>query len=164
MRDFLRRGRPHLSTIHVRNLLDGALALAATQLAASSITVALDAADDLPLIQGDPVQLQEVILNLLRNAADAIGGAQQPDGRIAVSARSQDTPARIEISVADNGPGIAAAVQERLFHPLTTSKSDGLGLGLSIAASIIEAHGGRIWLAAAEPGATEFRFTLPLDR
>ena len=141
MRDFLRRGRPHLSTIHVRNLLDGALALAATQLAASSITVALDAADDLPLIQGDPVQLQEVILNLLRNAADAIGGAQQPDGRIAVSARSQDTPARIEISVVDNGPGIAAAVQERLFHPLTTSKSDGLGLGLSIAASIIEAHG-----------------------
>ena len=70
----------------------------------------------------------------------------------------------VEISVADNGPGIAAAVQERLFHPLTTSKSDGLGLGLSIAASIIEAHGGRIWLAAAEPGATEFRFTLPLDR
>ena len=164
MREFLRRGRPHLSTIHVRNLLDGALALAATQLAASSITVALDAADDLPLIQGDPVQLQEVILNLLRNAAEAIGGAQKPDGRIAVSARSQDTPARIEISVTDNGPGIAAAVQERLFHPLTTSKSDGLGLGLSIAASIIEAHGGRIWLAAAEPGATEFRFTLPLDR
>jgi two-component system sensor kinase FixL len=164
MREFLRRGRPHLSTIHVRNLLDGALALAATQLAANSITVALDARDDLPLIQGDAVQLQEVILNLLRNAAEAIVGAQKPDGRITVLARSLDSPARIEISVADNGPGIAAAVQQRLFQPLTTSKSDGLGLGLSIAASIIEAHGGRIWLAAAEPGATEFRFTLPLER
>ena len=164
MREFLRRGRPHLSTIRIRTLLDGALALAATQLAANSITVALDARDDLPLLEGDAVQLQEVILNLLRNAAEAIVGAQRTDGRIAVSARSLDTPARIEISVADNGPGIAAAVQERLFHPLTTSKSDGLGLGLSIAASIIEAHGGRIWLAAADPGATDFRFTLPLER
>ncbi len=164
MREFLRRGRPHLSTIHVRNLLDDALALAATQLAASSIAVALDAADDLPLIQADPVQLQEVILNLLRNAAEAIVAARKPDGRITVMARSLDAPARIEIGVIDNGPGIAVAVRERLFHPLTTSKSDGLGLGLSIAASIIEAHGGRIWLAAAEPGATEFRFTLPLDK
>jgi two-component system, LuxR family, sensor kinase FixL len=164
MREFLRRGRPHLSTIHVRNLLDGALALAATQLAASNITVALDAADDLPLMQGDPVQLQEVILNLLRNAAEAIVGARKPDGRITVMARTLDTPARIEIGVVDNGPGIAVAVRERLFQPLTTSKSDGLGLGLSIAASIIEAHGGHIWLAAAEPGATEFRLTLPLER
>lgn len=164
MREFLRRGRPHFSTIHVRNLLNGAMALAATQLAASSTTVALDAPDDLPLIKGDAVQLQEVILNLFRNAAEAIVDAQKPDGRITVLARSLDAPARIEISVADNGPGIAAAVQERLFHPLTTSKSDGLGLGLSISASIIEAHGGRIWLAAAEPGATEFRFTLPLER
>ena len=163
MREFLRRGRPHLSTIQVRKLLNGALALAATQLAANSITVALDARDDLPLIQGDAVQLQEVILNLLRNACEAIVDAQKPDGRITVLARSLDTPARIEISVADNGPGIAAAVQERLFQPLTTSKSEGLGLGLSIAASIVEAHGGRIWLAAAEPGATDFRFTLPLQ-
>lgn len=163
-REFLRRGRPHLSTIHVRSLLEGALALAATQLAANSIKVALDARDDLPLIQGDAVQLQEVILNVVRNAAEAIVGAQKPDGRITVSARSLDSPARVEVSIIDNGPGIAAAVRERLFHPLTTSKSDGLGLGLSIAASIIEAHGGRIWLAAAEPGATEFRFTLPLDR
>jgi two-component system, LuxR family, sensor kinase FixL len=164
MREFLRRGRPHLSTIHVRNLLDGALALAATQLAASNITVALDAADDLPLLQGDPVQLQEVILNLLRNASEAIVGARKPDGRISVMARTLGAPARIEIGVVDNGPGIAVPVRERLFQPLTTSKSDGLGLGLSIAASIIEAHGGHIWLAAAEPGATEFRFTLPLER
>ena len=130
MREFLRRGRPHLSTIHVRNLLEGALALAATQLAASSITVALDAADDLPLMQGDPVQLQEVILNLLRNAAEAIVGARKSDGRITLLARILDAPARIEIGVVDNGPGIAVAVRERLFHPLTTSKADGLGLRL----------------------------------
>jgi signal transduction histidine kinase len=148
----------------VRNLLDDALALAATQLAASSITIALDAADDLPPVQGDAVQLQEVLLNLLRNAAEAIVVARKPEGCITVFARSLEAPARIEISVADNGPGIAAPVQQRLFHPLTTSKTDGLGLGLSIAASIIEAHGGRIWLAASEPGATEFRFSLPLER
>jgi signal transduction histidine kinase len=164
MREFMRRGRPHFSSIRIGNLLEGALTLAATQLAANSITVSLDASDDLPLVQGDAVQLQEVVLNLLRNAAEAIRGARRTDGRITVSARSLDTPARIEISVCDNGPGIAAATQERLFHPLMTSKPDGLGLGLSIAASIVEAHGGRIWLAAALPGATDFRFTLPLER
>jgi signal transduction histidine kinase len=73
------------------------------------------------------------------------------------------TPARIEISVVDNGPGITAEVTERLFHPLTTSKTDGLGLGLSISASIVEAHGGRIWLQTGKAGMTEFRFSLPLE-
>jgi signal transduction histidine kinase len=164
MRDFLRRGEPQFSTIDVGDLLDGALALVATQLAASSITVTVKTADDLAPVQGDAVQLQEVILNLVRNAAESIGSVHKSDGHITVSATRQYAPARIEIAVADNGAGIAAAVRERIFHPLTTSKSDGLGLGLSITASIIEAHGGRIWLAAAEPGATEFRFTLPLDR
>jgi two-component system, LuxR family, sensor kinase FixL len=164
MREFVRRGGPHFSTIRVGDLLDDALTLAATQLAASSIEVVVDAPGDLPLVHGDAVQLQEVLLNLLRNAAEAIASAQKTAGCIVVSARSLEAPARIEISVSDNGPGIAPAVREQIFHPLTTSKSDGLGLGLAITASIVEAHGGRIWLAAAEPGATEFRFTLPLDR
>jgi len=109
------------------------------------------------------VQLQEVILNLVRNAAEAIADARTPSGRIMVVARRLEAPARIEISVVDNGPGVTAEVAERLFHPLTTSKTDGLGLGLSISASIVEAHGGRIWLQTGKAGATEFRFSLPLE-
>src|ERR1700730_5476062 len=70
----------------------------------------------------------------------------------------------VEIGVLDNGPGIEGELASRLFDPLTTTKQDGLGLGLSICASIMEAHGGRVWLHSGKPGATEFRFSVPLDR
>jgi two-component system, LuxR family, sensor kinase FixL len=108
------------------------------------------------------VQLQQVVLNLVRNSADAIVGAGMRDGRITVTARANQDG--VEIAVADNGPGIAPEISERLFHPLTTSKQDGLGLGLSISASIVEHHGGRMWLETGAPGATELRFWLPCER
>jgi two-component system, LuxR family, sensor kinase FixL len=162
MREFLRRGRPRSSTIVAGELLSGALALAGADVTAKGIAMALDAPDDLPAFHGDAIQLQEVVLNLVRNAAEAIAGARMRDGCIYIVARRLGEPERIEIAVADNGPGIAAEVADRLFHPLATSKTDGLGLGLSISASIVEAHGGRIWLQAGEPGATEFRFSVPL--
>jgi two-component system, LuxR family, sensor kinase FixL len=163
MRDFLRRGQPHYSTIAIRKLLTNALALAGPEAASKGISIAFDAPDDLPLVHGDAVQLQQVMLNLLRNADEAIADARMPNGHITVVARHLESPTRIEISVVDNGPGITAEVAERLFHPLTTSKTDGLGLGLSISASIVEAHGGRIWLQTGKAGATEFRFSLPLE-
>jgi signal transduction histidine kinase len=147
----------------VRELLGDTVALAGPEIAGRGIAVTLDIADELPLIRRDVVQLQQVVLNLVRNAADAIKDARMSNGHITVVVRRLEAQARIEVSVVDNGPGIAADVAECLFHPLTTSKSDGLGLGLSICASIVEAHGGRIWLHAGEPGATEFRFSLPLE-
>jgi two-component system, LuxR family, sensor kinase FixL len=164
MRDFLRRGRPHSSTIVLSELLSDALALAGPEVASKGVSIALHSAtDDSLVIHGDAVQLQQVTLNLVRNAAEAIADARTPNGRIRVVARRLEAPARIEISVVDNGPGITAEVAERLFHPLTTSKTDGLGLGLSISASIVEAHGGRIWLQTGRAGMTEFRFSLPLE-
>jgi two-component system, LuxR family, sensor kinase FixL len=161
MRDFLRRGRPHSSSVDVKALLTDALALAGPDVAARGISIRLVPADDLPFIHGDAVQLQQVVLNLVRNAAEAIAAERTADGRIDVSVHRVN--GTIEIAVADNGPGIAAEVAERLFHPLTTSKPEGLGLGLSISASIVEAHGGRIWLQTGALGATEFRFSLPLN-
>ncbi|RAI35127.1 sensor histidine kinase, partial [Rhodoplanes serenus] len=119
-------------------------------------------------IAGDRVQLQQVLLNLVRNAVEAIAAAPRPPGdrkrpgglvRIAVAARSD--PPHIEIAVRDNGPGVPPHLAAHLFEPLTTSKDDGLGLGLAICASIVEAHGGRIWLQSSAPGATEFRVALP---
>jgi signal transduction histidine kinase len=131
---------------------------------AKRIEIVTEGPADLPLLYGDRVQLQQVILNLVHNAMDALSAAGTPDGRIRIVAATHEAPDRIEIGVIDNGPGIDAAVAGRLFQPLTTSKSDGLGLGLSICAAIVEAHGGRIWLHARQPGATEFRLSLPLDR
>jgi two-component system sensor kinase FixL len=72
-------------------------------------------------------------------------------------------PARIEVAVRDNGPGIAPHLADRMFEPMTTSKHEGLGLGLSISQGIIESHGGRLWLQSGKPGQTEFRFSLPLE-
>jgi len=164
VRDFLRRGRPHVSTIEIRSMLEEVLPLIRAEAAGKQIEIDLEMSDDLPLVHGDRVQLQQVVLNLIRNAIESIVGARQIDGRIRVAARRLEAPQRIEIGVSDSGPGVNDEVAERLFHPLTTSKHEGLGLGLSICASIVESHGGRVWLQNRQAGATEFRFSLPLEK
>jgi C4-dicarboxylate-specific signal transduction histidine kinase len=158
MRDFLRRGHPHVSTIDTRSMLDDALILVRAEASAKRIEIVLDVPPELPSLHGDRIQLQQVILNLVRNAMEALAGRN--DGIIRITVRCLE--GLVEVRVADNGPGIEPALAARLFEPLTTSKPDGLGLGLSICASIVQLHGGRIWLHSGEPGATEFRFSLPL--
>lgn len=164
MREFLRRGEPHISTINVRTLIDEALILAGTETAGIPIRIDADVAPDLPPVHADRVQLQQVVLNLVQNSIDAIGTSGRSEGRIRVAAALLDNPPRVEIAVSDNGAGIAPALAERLFEPLTTSKRDGLGLGLSICATIVQSHHGRLWLQSGAPGATEFRFWLPLQQ
>jgi C4-dicarboxylate-specific signal transduction histidine kinase len=160
MRDFLRRGHPHVSTIDVRGMLEDALILVRAQASAKAIEIVTDVPAELPTLHGDRVQLQQVILNLVRNAMEALAG--RTDGNVRITVRRLED--LVEVRVADNGPGIEPTLAARLFEPLTTSKPDGLGLGLSICASIVQLHGGRIWLHSQEPDATEFRFSLPLQR
>jgi len=160
MREFLRRGQPHVSTLEIGTVLNEAMALARPEADANRAHLHLHVANGLPVIYGDRVQLQQVVLNLLRNAVDAIVEAGRKDGEIHVRVRSVDDGS-IEVSVIDNGVGVPADSQ--IFEPLSTSKVDGLGLGLSICASIVQAHGGRIWLQSSRPGATEFRFSLPVQ-
>ena len=164
MRSFIRRGRPHVSTINTREMLEEAMTLAHAEASVRHVSLDLDAPADLPDLYGDRVQLEQVVLNLVHNAIDAIAVAGRLDGEVHVVARRQAAPPRVEIGVLDNGPGIEGELAGRLFDPLTTDKQDGLGLGLSICASILEAHGGRVWLHSGKPGATEFRFSVPLDR
>jgi signal transduction histidine kinase len=164
IRDFMRRGHPHLSRIDTRGMLEQALMLAFVEASAKHVRLELDAPDDLPAIHGDRVQLEQVVLNLVHNAVEAIAGAGQSHGHVRVVARRRSAPPRVEIGVLDNGPGVEDQLANRLFDPLTTSKEDGLGLGLPITASIVEAHGGRVWLHSREAGATEFCFSLPLDQ
>jgi two-component system sensor kinase FixL len=164
MRNFIRRGHPHVSTINTRDMLEDAMTLAHAEASARHVRVDLDTPADLPDLHGDRVQLEQVVLNLVHNAVDAIAAAGQSRGHVHVVAVRYSAPPRIEIGVLDNGPGIEGELAGRLFDPLTTAKQDGLGLGLSICASIMEAHGGRVWLHSGKPGATEFRFSVPLDR
>jgi two-component system, LuxR family, sensor kinase FixL len=164
MRNFIRRGHPHVSTINTRDMLEEAMTLAHAEASARHVRVDLDAPGDLPDLHGDRVQLEQIVLNLVHNAVDAIAAAGKSHGHVHVVARRHAAPPRVEIGVLDNGPGIEGELAGRLFDPLTTTKPDGLGLGLSICASIMEAHGGRVWLHSGKPGATEFRFSVPLDR
>jgi signal transduction histidine kinase len=171
MREFLRRGEPHFSTLDVATVLEDALVLARPEAAQHATRIELDIDPALPAVFGDRIQLEQVVLNLVRNAIDAIGEAGVPQGRIRVRARIGkgglgeggvgQRGRTVEVSVADNGAGVAAG--QDLFEPLSSSKKDGLGLGLSICANIVQAHGGRIWLQSSRRGATEFRFSLPLQ-
>lgn len=164
MRDFLRRGRPHISTVDVRSALEDVLTLVRAEATARGIRIELDASEELPPIFSDRIQLEQVVLNLIRNAIDAIAETGQADGCVRVAVCRRLDPLRIEIGVQDNGPGIPSDLATRLFDPLATSKDNGLGLGLPISVSIVELHGGRLWLHSHAAGATEFRFSLPLDR
>ncbi len=164
MRDFMRRGRPHVSTIDTRKMLEDALTLAFAEASAKHVSLELDVPHWLPSVYGDHVQLEQVVLNLVHNAVEAITDAGLPQGQVRVIAREQTPPPRIEIGVLDNGPGVAEHLAACLFDPLATSKQDGLGFGLSISASIVEAHGGRVWLQCGKAGATEFRFSVPLHQ
>jgi signal transduction histidine kinase len=160
MREFLRRGQPHTSTLDIKELLQEALLLAQPEFAVNAIQVDLDVAPAMPLVFGDRIQLQQIVLNLLRNAADSILEARPSKGRISIKATySADF---LEVAILDNGAGIPP--DSKLFEPLSSSKPEGLGLGLSISTSIVEAHGGRLWLQSGAPGATEFRFSVPLQQ
>ncbi|QAY80392.1 ATP-binding protein [Sphingosinicella sp. BN140058] len=108
-------------------------------------------------IEGDPVQLQQVLVNLVRNAAEAMNG--QEDGSILVRATSREKIARIE--VVDNGPGIAPEKKARLFEPFTSTKDTGMGIGLPISRTIIEAHGGQIWAESGVVRGTRFIIDIP---
>jgi two-component system sensor kinase FixL len=163
MREFIRRGRPHVSTVDVASLFDDTLTLIRPAATSNNISIEAEVSADASPVHGDRIQLQQVVLNLIRNAIDSIVAVQQPNAIIRVVARRNANPAHVEIAVADNGPGIAPELAKQLFQPLTTSKKEGLGLGLSISQAIVEAHGGRIWLQSGRPGATEFRFSLPLE-
>ncbi len=106
----------------------------------------------------DPIQVQQVVINLVRNAIEALANHDQPE--VVVRARKKESFA--EISVQDNGCGISDQIRDKLFSNVMTAKSAGMGIGLSISRTIIEAQGGDIWLEHSQPGRTEFRFTLPL--
>jgi signal transduction histidine kinase len=161
MREFLRRGQPHISTLNVATVLEDALVLARPEASQHATRIDLEVAPDLPAVHGDRIQLEQVVLNLVRNAMDAITEAAVPQGRIDVRAFLGEGGRTVEVSVADNGAGVSP--NRNLFEPLSSSKKDGLGLGLSICANIVQAHGGRIWLQSSRSGATEFRFSLPLQ-
>jgi signal transduction histidine kinase len=125
------------------------------------VSVETQLTEGLPPVQGDRVQLQQVILNLIINAVEAMSGSDEGTRQLLINTDKADEK-EIRIVVQDSGPGIAPESIDRVFHPFYTTKSSGLGMGLSICRSIIEAHEGRLWATAAESKGAIFAFTLPM--
>jgi signal transduction histidine kinase len=123
-------------------------------------SVRVDLADGLPPIEGDRVQLQQVVLNLILNGIEAMGGVADAPRELVITSRD-DGLGGVCVAVADSGPGLAPGPPDQIFAAFYTTKTGGLGLGLSICRSIIEAHYGRLWASPNEPRGAVFQFTLP---
>ena len=126
------------------------------------VSVRTQLADGLPLIQGDRVQLQQVVLNLILNAVQAMGAVTDGTREVLITT-SQTEPNEVCLGVQDTGPGLSAETLPRLFEPFYTTKPGGMGMGLAICRSIIEAHGGRLWATRCETQGALFQFTIPAD-
>jgi len=164
LRGFVRRGESSRATTHLVGVLRGVVKLAEVDARNHEITIERAIPSLLPAVLADPVQIQQVVLNLLRNAMEASpprGNAADEALRV-VTLRAEAEGGAVRIAVLDRGCGLEAGSAERLFTPFFTTKRTGMGLGLSICQSIIEAHGGRIGYRPRAGGGSCFEFTLPV--
>lgn len=135
------------------------VAIARGELSKHQVSLELRLADAPSQVHGDRVQLQQVTLNLVLNAIEAMEGVGEKERKLLIAAESSG--AGVLVAVCDSGPGIAPDHRERIFEPFYTTKRGGVGIGLSICRSIISAHGGRLWADAHPPRGAAFKFTLP---
>jgi signal transduction histidine kinase len=162
LRSLVRDAQLQFADVQINDAVEEVLLLSKRELERAGVTLRTDFDTSMPKIEADRVQLQQVVLNLVRNAIDAM--ATVNGGARVLSASSKVTDGHASVTIADTGVGIDSANGERLFDALYTTKSEGLGLGLSICRKIVRAHGGRLWAEKKDtPGAT-FTFALPLRR
>jgi signal transduction histidine kinase len=147
--------------LDVNDLIGETLAFAQGDLQQHRITVQAERTTVLPKIEGDRIQLQQVLLNLITNAIESMTTTQAP--RV-LRVSSELHHGGVAVSVEDTGSGISSQDVERVFEPLFTTKPNGMGMGLSICRSIVESHGGRLWASPRQPCGSVFRFTLPSDQ
>ncbi|MEH2567381.1 sensor histidine kinase [Bradyrhizobium sp. AZCC 2289] len=139
------------------------IALTRAEAVNNSVSVRTQFAEGLPRVQGDRVQLQQVMLNLIINAIQAMSGIGESPRELQISIDAVPSEGSVRVGVRDTGPGLSPESRSRLFEPFYTTKPEGMGMGLSICRSIIEAHGGRLWAIRCEPQGALFQFTIPAD-
>jgi PAS domain S-box-containing protein len=163
IRDLVKKAPPREDRLEINPAIREVIELTRGETVKNGVSVQTELADGLPLILGDRVQLQQVMLNLIINAVEAIGGASEGPRELLISSGKAGTD-DVHVAVRDSGPGVPATGLERLFEPFFTTKPGGLGLGLSICRSIIQTHGGQFWATPNSPRGAIFQFTLPAQR
>jgi two-component system sensor kinase FixL len=159
LRSFVSKGETERRLHNLNQLVEEALALALIGTRQHNVRASLELDDSLPLVLIDPVQIQQVVLNLVRNAVEAMEQVERRE--LVVGTRAIPDREVAEVTVADSGPGIAPELADRLFQPFITTKKSGMGLGLSICREIVETHHGRLTAAPGTSGGAVFRVTLP---
>jgi PAS domain S-box-containing protein len=160
IRDLIRKAPPRTDSVDINEAIREVIELTRSEAVKNGISVQTRLAEGLPRIEGDRVQLQQVVLNLIINAIEAMSGVSEGARELLISTGRAEAEG-VLVAVRDSGPGLAPAALERLFEAFHTTKPGGLGMGLSICRSIVDAHGGRLWATANIPGGAIFQFTLP---
>ncbi|TDH37958.1 sensor histidine kinase [Pseudohoeflea suaedae] len=158
LRQFIGNRQDRIEREDVNAVVEGALETALSDDAGTSLNVVRSYSPDLPTIPLDRVQIQQVVANLIRNAREAMDGSPRQN----LSVRTTDHPTYVAVTVADTGPGLSDEVMAHLFEPFATTKRQGMGIGLTISRSIVETHGGHMFVNSDEHG-SEFSFTLPKE-
>jgi PAS domain S-box-containing protein len=159
IRALIKKAPARKDAVAINDAILEVIALTRTEAANNSVSVRTQLTEGLPRVQGDRVQLQQVLLNLIINAIEAMRDVGEEERELLISTRNE--PDGVSVEVRDSGPGFAPADLDRVFEAFYTTKPGGLGMGLSICRSIIEAHNGRLWASPNVPRGASFQFTLP---
>jgi C4-dicarboxylate-specific signal transduction histidine kinase len=158
--DLIKKAPPRKDRLEINGAIGEVIELTRAEAVKNGVSVQTNLAQGLPLIDVDRVEFQQVILNLIMNAIEAMSGVDEGTRELLVSA-GETEPKGVLVGVRDSGPGLTPSVLERIFDPFYTTKSSGLGMGLSICRSIVEAYDGRFWVTGHTPRGACFQFTIP---
>jgi PAS domain S-box-containing protein len=162
IRALIKKAPPQRESLDINEAVREVVALTRGESVKNGVVVRTQLAESLPFIQADRVQLQQVILNLIMNAIEAMSGVSEGARELSIRT-SRNAANAVLVSLWDSGPGLDPKTADRMFEAFYTTKVGGMGMGLAICRSIIEAHGGRMWAGANEPRGAVFQFTLPLE-
>jgi signal transduction histidine kinase len=162
IRAVIKKAPPRKTRFDLNEAVADVIGLTRSEAEKHRVSVQARLAPDLPPVEGDRVQIQQVVLNLIVNAIEAMRDAKDHRRELQLSTEA-DPAGGVRLAVRDSGPGLDPAGLERLFEAFYTTKAEGMGMGLAICRSIIEAHGGRLWACANEPKGAVFQFVLPAN-
>jgi C4-dicarboxylate-specific signal transduction histidine kinase len=161
IRALVKKAPPRKDWVDVNETVLEVIALARSEVNSHGVSLQTRLGDDVPLILGDRIQLQQVILNLMINAIEAMNGISDAPRELVVGS-AKDGSQGVLVAVRDSGPGLNPGSLDRLFDAFYTTKPQGMGMGLAVSRSIVEAHGGRLWATANVPYGAIFQLTLPI--